>query len=632
MFLLFIYFSQTPADYWEPLSSKSDKNTKDKERYSMFRLKRIPLSLHKLANLSVQDSKNISAGGAIGIVNAPIAHVAAFIWDVNCPYRRELNAKNDLTRSITEKTGDHSFRFFLRKRVPAPIAIREVCTDFVWKRLDNKRICIVGTPASQENYDRDVALLFGDDAKSRSSQGTVRGSNWFIVLLEDLTDNWNVAKTKITYVTIFDAGGFIPRWYQVLQYHKVLYFVGEVLVYFQRVIDGTRLKAANQYSYVIKYERAKVVGTTDGTSVPPSVHDSLLGLREYEEYDEVDAPREAPREYAAKGDKGDKSKVLHGDGDDDDGELMFGRNKVEMLEMASPTPMLLKAASDKFITLQGHGRVVNPSALSHMPSWQSASEENDSDDHDQSPASMHERDADSIDANIIEANNSYGAGSVTSARSAASAASFLHSDEVDYDSDDGDSEYRDFDDGTTIPTFSRYLLSVNDDAENPSPNSPFYFDADQPVVPVLPVSYKGISVPYFFAMHLTDHFRRPKSTELSSLASGNDAAVDTSHLDFARQEFALYRYLVTRAHLPLRYFAMATLAFSCLLAVYDLSVTCGLFFGQQEVLDKVSRDARDGDHGNLESCIAEVMPRIVLNFISTLAAFIVPVLVSERFV
>jgi len=194
----------TPSIYWSSLNHHSET------RFKMFELKRIPITVLKAASVHVTASKNTYGGGAIGIINAPCNHVASFLWDTCSDYRRALNARSDLARKITHRKNDHHQRFFVRTWVPPPMTPRDVCTNFLWKRLDEKRVVIVGVPALGVEYQKDVEAL---GMKGKESQ-TIRAQNWFVVCLEEYEDDTtHTNKTKMSFVTIMDSGGHIPKWY-----------------------------------------------------------------------------------------------------------------------------------------------------------------------------------------------------------------------------------------------------------------------------------------------------------------------------------------------------------------------------------------------------------------------------------
>jgi hypothetical protein len=141
---------QTPSVYWRKLDSKVEL------QYSLFELRRVPISLLKLTDVNSRVFKNTFAGGAVGIINAPVNHCAAFVWDINSKYRRKLNERSDLTRNVFEDTekNDHKQVLILRKWTPPMVKVRTMCTDMVWKRLDDTRVCICGYPASLNAYDK----------------------------------------------------------------------------------------------------------------------------------------------------------------------------------------------------------------------------------------------------------------------------------------------------------------------------------------------------------------------------------------------------------------------------------------------------------------------------------------------
>jgi hypothetical protein len=199
----------------------------------MYELTKIPLSVMLSAGPPMQPSRNTFAGGAVGVINAPLNHIAAFTWDMASDYRTKLNSKNDLFRSIVGVNNEHHQvsrpvpptslphfillspplilcspqRLLIRKWAPSPVAHRAMSTDIYWKRLDENRVCIVGAPASKLDYLRDVEDIKRIKPSLASKSSVVRGLHWFIVMMENYDDNSGVIRTKYSYITIFDTGG-----------------------------------------------------------------------------------------------------------------------------------------------------------------------------------------------------------------------------------------------------------------------------------------------------------------------------------------------------------------------------------------------------------------------------------------
>ncbi|GMI33670.1 hypothetical protein TeGR_g10378, partial [Tetraparma gracilis] len=225
--------------------------------YQMYELTKIPLSVMLSAGPPMQPSRNTFAGGAVGVINAPLNHIAAFTWDMASDYRTKLNSKNDLFRSIVGVNNEHHQRLLIRKWAPSPVAHRAMSTDIYWKRLDENRVCIVGAPASKLDYLRDVEDIKRIKPSLASKSSVVRGLHWFIVMLENYDDNSGVIRTKYSYITIFDTGGYVPRWVVASKYRSQLSLVGEVMDYFHKVVDGASLSATEDYAYLIEEQKAR---------------------------------------------------------------------------------------------------------------------------------------------------------------------------------------------------------------------------------------------------------------------------------------------------------------------------------------------------------------------------------------
>eukprot|EP00520_Triparma_pacifica_P008868 CAMPEP_0118636836 /NCGR_PEP_ID=MMETSP0785-20121206/2841_1 /TAXON_ID=91992 /ORGANISM="Bolidomonas pacifica, Strain CCMP 1866" /LENGTH=1709 /DNA_ID=CAMNT_0006528001 /DNA_START=559 /DNA_END=5688 /DNA_ORIENTATION=- len=235
----------TPSSYWSRCDYKNIP-------YLIYELKRIPLSLMK------GSPKNTFAAGGVGIIDAPMCHVASFLWDFNTDYRKRINIKSDLIRKIVPMTkqSDHSITYFVRKWLPPPLSPRDFYLYQNWKRLDEKRIVIFHYDRDDGSYEEEIQKL----SDRLRNQGAVRGHVHGITILEEYNDeNDCKIKTKMSVISVINANGYLPKWVVRTRRSITLAIIQETMDYFAK-ISGVFEGNSSGYEHVVANNLAQGEG------------------------------------------------------------------------------------------------------------------------------------------------------------------------------------------------------------------------------------------------------------------------------------------------------------------------------------------------------------------------------------
>lgn len=246
----------TPSSHWSRCDYK-------RLPFLIYELKRVPVTLIK------GSPKTTFAAGGIGTVQAPMCHVAAFLWDFNTDYRIMKNGHSDVFRKLVPMKKnlqtDHNYTLFVRKSLPTPLSPRDFYQNSAWKRLDDKRIVIFAYDRDDGSYEEECSKL---PDKFRN-QEAVRASAHSIYILEEFENSEGV-KTKLSFISVINSRGYLPKWLVRTRRASTLSIIQETMEYFEQknisLIFRGEKNSHSGYKHVIANNHARgVTGVSEST-------------------------------------------------------------------------------------------------------------------------------------------------------------------------------------------------------------------------------------------------------------------------------------------------------------------------------------------------------------------------------